>query len=88
MREDPTTTRGTATQLAASLPDSDSELDTGDHTGMGPDRESPPATPRWVKAFGIIAIVLVLLFVGLHVSGNAPMHTMSFSGTEHGMQAP
>ena len=25
----------------------------------------PPATPRWVKVFGIIALVVVLLFVGL-----------------------
>ena len=26
-------------------------------------------TPRWVKVFGIIAIVLVLLFVILHLTG-------------------
>jgi len=26
-------------------------------------------TPRWVKVFGIIAIVLVLLFVIMHVTG-------------------
>lgn len=33
--------------------------DIGDNTG----------TPRWVKVFGIIAIVLVLLFVTLLLSG-------------------
>ncbi len=30
---------------------------------------SPPATPRWVKAFGAIALALVLLFVILHLTG-------------------
>ena len=47
--------------------------DASDDTGMAPDRESPPSTPRWVKAFGIGAIVLVLLFAGLHLTGNAPV---------------
>ena len=28
-----------------------------------------PGTPRWVKLFGIIVIVLVLLFVGMHLTG-------------------
>jgi hypothetical protein len=37
--------------------------DTGDDTGVGPDRESTAGTPRWVKVFGIIALVVVLLFV-------------------------
>ena len=44
-------------------------------THEGPDRESttstPPSTPRWVKVSGIIAIVLVLLFVILHLTGNS-----------------
>jgi hypothetical protein len=53
-----------------------------------PDRESPPSTPRWVKVFGITAIVLVLLFAGLHLTGNAPMHMPSSSNTGQGMQAP
>ncbi len=54
---------------------------------MEPDRESPPGTPRWVKAFGVIAIVLLLLFAGLHLTSNAPMHGMPSGGTEHGVQA-
>jgi hypothetical protein len=57
-------------------------------SGRKPDRESPPNTPRWVKAFGIIAVVLLLLFVGLHLTGNAPTHMPGSSGAEHGMQAP
>jgi len=34
-------------------------------THVGPDRESTTSTPRWVKVFGIIALVVVLLFVVL-----------------------
>ena len=40
-------------------------------THVGPDRGSPPrypGTPRWVKVFGIIALVLVLLVVILMVA--------------------
>jgi hypothetical protein len=33
------------------------------------DRESRPKTPRWVKVFGVIAILLILLFVILHLAG-------------------
>lgn len=52
-----------------------------------PDRGSPPSTPRWVKVFGLIAVVLLLLFVGLHVTGYAPTHMPPSSGTEHGLQS-
>ena len=48
-------------------------------THVGRDDGSPPSTPRWVKVFGIIAIVLVLLFVSLHLTGNSlggPSHHM------------
>ena len=30
---------------------------------------SPPPAPRWVKVFGLIAVVLVLLFVIRHLAG-------------------
>lgn len=56
------------------MADPDSNSDTGDDTRVRPDRGSPPSTPRWVKVFGIIVIVLVLLVVGL----------MIFGGGEHG----
>jgi hypothetical protein len=39
----------------------DSNGNTGDNGYTG--------TPRWVKVFGIIFIVLVLLFVILHLTG-------------------
>ena len=34
------------------------------------DHESPPVRPRWVKGFGILAAVLVLLFLVLLLTGN------------------
>jgi hypothetical protein len=58
-------------------------------------------TPRWVKIFGIIALVLVLLVVimmfigggdhgpGRHISsGNFGAPTPPSTVTEHGMQQP
>ena len=41
-----------------------------------PAREAAPGTPRWVKAFVIVFIVLVLGLAGLHVTGQAPTHGM------------
>jgi hypothetical protein len=35
--------------------------DSGDDPSAGIDRASPPSTPRWVKVFGIIVLILVLL---------------------------
>jgi hypothetical protein len=46
--------------------------DLGGDTGVGPDDGSTSGTPRWVKVFGIIAILLVLLFVSLHRAGLSP----------------
>ena len=48
----------------------------------------PPGTPRWVKAFGIILVVLLLAFAGLHLTGNAPTHMGSSETQQHGVQAP
>jgi hypothetical protein len=38
---------------------------TGDDIGAVPHRGSPGGAPRWVKVFGIIALVVVLLVVVL-----------------------
>lgn len=49
--------------------------DTGEDTDtMGPDPELTTPRPRWVKAFGIIAIVVVVLFVGLKLTGLGGNH--------------
>jgi hypothetical protein len=61
-----------------------------------PDRGSTTSTPRWVKAFGIIGLALILLFViamllsggnhgpGRHIpSGNPGGHILPI---EHGVQ--
>ena len=42
---------------------------TDNDTGAGPDRESATGTPRWVKVFGIIALVVVLLVVVVMLIG-------------------
>ncbi len=73
-----------------SAPDSTDEL------GVGPDRESATSTPRWVKVFGVIALVLVVLLAILLLSGgHGPgRHTGGAGGhtpppasvTEHGGQ--
>jgi hypothetical protein len=31
-----------------------------------------PRTPRWVKMFGVVAIILVVAFLILHLTGNGP----------------
>ena len=38
--------------------------------GAERDSESPLGTPRWVKLFGVISVILVLLFVVFHLAGN------------------
>ncbi|AJY76828.1 hypothetical protein [Paenibacillus beijingensis] len=58
----------------------DSNNDSSDDTRVRSDRGSTPSTPRWVKVFGIIGLVLILLFIILHLTGN------SFSG--HGGHRP
>ena len=39
---------------------------------MDEPRTDSEGMPRWVKVFGVVAIVLVLAFVILHVTGIAP----------------
>lgn len=55
--------------MADATPYPDANSGTGDDPGVGPDRGSPPSTPRWVKGFGIIALVLVLLVVFMLFTG-------------------
>jgi hypothetical protein len=52
-------------------PSSDAHADAGGDARLGPGDESPERAPRWVRVSGIIAIVVVVLFVVLHVTGNS-----------------
>jgi hypothetical protein len=45
-----------------------------DDTGTGPDRGPISGTPRWVKVFGVVALVVVLLFVVLILTGRGGEH--------------
>jgi hypothetical protein len=40
-----------------------------DDTGVGPDRESKPGRPRWVKVSLIIVAIVVILVVVLALTG-------------------
>jgi hypothetical protein len=44
------------------------------------DHRSTASTPRWIKLFGIIALVIILLFVVLHLTGNNPFGHMGHMG--------
>lgn len=64
--------------------------ESNEDSNVEPGRGSPPSTPRWVKVFGIIALVLVLLFIILHLTGNNfgghGGHTPPSSGIEQGVK--
>ena len=54
-------------------------------TGVEPDRGSTTGTPRWVKVFGIIALVAVVLFLVVMLIGggeHGPGRHMSAGGSD------
>ena len=54
-----------------------------------PNQGLPPATPPRVKVFGLVIIVLILLFAILHLTGNNFRdHGSHLPTTEHGVQPP
>lgn len=60
-----------------------------DDNPQGPRGVSTTGTPRWVKFFGIIALILIVLVIIAHLSGYGLGHHMSHSNvTEHGGQQP
>ena len=63
-------------------PDSNSE--TGDDTGVRPTADRPPSTPRWVKVFGIIVGVVVLVFVILLLTRGPGGHGPGMHGSGGG----
>jgi hypothetical protein len=42
-----------------------------DDAHRGAQRTSAAATPRWVKAFGGVALILALVFAALHLTGHS-----------------
>jgi hypothetical protein len=48
---------------------SPSYAEQGDDAAITPDRDSPGGTPRWVKVFGFVALVLILLIGALLLFG-------------------
>ena len=66
-----------------------SSYDSKGATGAGLNGRSIPGAPWWVKAFGIVAVVLVLLVVILHLTGHRPggqMHMPAANVAEHRVQ--
>jgi hypothetical protein len=59
-------------------------------THVEPDRGSNASTPRWVKVFGIIALVLVLLVVVIMFTGVGGEHGPGghIPPIAHGVQQP
>lgn len=45
------------------MPDMPPPLDASRDRGIPPDDDSPGRTPRWVKVFGAIIVLVILLFV-------------------------
>jgi hypothetical protein len=65
-----------------------SNSDSGDDTSAGSDREAGAGTPRWVKVFGIIALVMVVLFVVMLFSGRRHGPARHTPSVDTGSQAP
>ena len=81
--------------MANPVSDLDRDLDVDPEPGRGLGREAPPGTPRWVKAFGIAFLVLVLLIVTMIAGGHGPGRHMTGGGhmapsgvTQRGEQHP
>lgn len=65
------------------------EVETSGTSASGAYGESPPGMPRWVKALGMAATILILVFVGLHLTGHAQVGHIPFAGaTEHSLHQP
>jgi hypothetical protein len=57
-------------------------------THVRPDRGSNTSTPRWVKVFGIVALILVVLFVILLLADPSRHGPGRHTPPKHGVQQP
>jgi hypothetical protein len=60
------------------------------YNGVGPPADKLPSTPRWVKVFVIVGVVLVLLLVIMLLTGHGPgshmgSHALSAGAAERGV---
>jgi hypothetical protein len=71
---------GTLSDMMSSASEEDkhmAEPPPGPHLSVGVKHgrgKQPPPRPRWVTVFGIVAVVLLLLFLVLHFTGLVPTH--------------
>jgi hypothetical protein len=59
--------------------------DTGDEKSVERERGSTASTPRWVKVFGIVTLIVIVLFVVLLLIGgphNPGRHTGASNGAQ------
>ena len=56
--------------------------DIGDDSGVRPTAEWPPGAPRWVKVFGIVAILVVLLIAIMLLTGHGPGRHSGDAGSQ------
>jgi hypothetical protein len=56
-------------------------------TAASRDHAPTTGTPRWVKAFGTITVILMLVFVLLHLPGGPGRHELH-STPDHGLHQP
>lgn len=69
-------------------PDPSSPPGAGDDAGVGPDQGPTASSPHWVKAFGIVALVVVLLVVVMLVAGRGGHGPGRHSGAGAGYALP
>lgn len=70
----------------ASSPSHQDPASSQEYDGNVQHERTPNATPRWVKVSVGIVILLVLLFVILHLTGNGFGPSMHMSIIEYGVQ--
>jgi hypothetical protein len=71
------------------MTDPASRSNAGDEVPSEVDRRSTEGTPRWVKVFGIVAVLIVLLFVVLLIAGGPhnPGRHMGVHGSQTSLAA-
>lgn len=74
-------------ELPGAIEEEKHSFDPSSHisTRFKPDHRSTTSLPRWVKVSVIIFIILIVLFVIMHLTGNGLGNHMSMSVIEYGV---